>query len=850
MCKHIEDIMDKLSIVKTRILDLCLSCEICSAVCPKIAISFEYKKGQFLPLIDEDKCIKCGLCLKLCPGIDMDPFELRKVKNSKFSFDGSHLESYSAYSKNLSLRNNSASGGVITNLIYELLKNKEIEYAFLLPFDIFLGEPARLKAINTPEDVWKSAKSKYLPVSVYEIINTFQKSNNQKCAIVGTPCQLLGIKKYLSYFKLSDEKIFFLGLFCDKILNFNVIRYFEDRYIKKNENLINFEFRTKEKHGWPGNTKLCFDSGRVLIVDKDVRVKIKNYFQLNRCLYCLNGKLNPMADISFGDCLIKKEFSINGKSSVIIRTEKGKQLFERHMHLFNVSKENIEKIRESQGLLAKKDTLEYMKIFTRKNIIYRDLSQNDKSEKVNEKNIIRLQKHIIWGQKYNIHYIKISLYLLKLAAYFKKLKEIGLAGIILGITIVRDNMFPEKNKEKSFSSKERDNIIVVGGEFLNKGAQAMTLTTVDQLRRRLPNKNIYMLIENDIDRQGIDKDTYNFTILPLAAKNKIRLLGTPLRLVGIDSKTKHALERIKEVISKADFFIDISGYALSSKWGFLHSLYFLLNIILAKRFSITYFVFPQSMGPFDYPFMHKIVLLPLMKLYLRYPKKLFIREKEGVSSLKKFTTRNVENACDIVFQRTDYNLFNIYKKEFAFNDYKIEPNSVGIIPSSRVFERTNQKQLYSIYKYIIESCLEKCRSIYILRHSHEDLEICENIKNMFADIDMVKMMYEDLGAIELENIIKQFSFIIASRYHSIVHSYKNGVPSLVIGWATKYYELLDSMGQLNYFIDIKNGIDKEEIKSKLDRLEENYKHEKERLNIKMMMFAKKNIFNIFGEEKY
>ncbi|GAF72335.1 unnamed protein product, partial [marine sediment metagenome] len=132
--------MQKSSVMKTRELDLCTSCEICAAVCSKAAIIMEYKFGQFLPKVDDKKCIKYGLCLKLCPGIDIDPLKLRQEKISNHIIDGHCLESYTAYSNDPKIRRNSASGGLITTLIIELIKNKEFDAAFVLDFDKFDGK--------------------------------------------------------------------------------------------------------------------------------------------------------------------------------------------------------------------------------------------------------------------------------------------------------------------------------------------------------------------------------------------------------------------------------------------------------------------------------------------------------------------------------------------------------------------------------------------------------------------------------------------------------------------------------------------------------------------------------------
>jgi len=830
----------KSNVMRTRELDLCVSCEICSATCPRNAIRMDYKFGQFLPIVEDKNCTNCGLCLDICPGIDIDPLKLRYKKFSNDVFDGHYLESYTAYSNDPDIRKNSASGGLITNLIIELIKNKEFDVAFVLDFDRFNGKPARLKATNDINEILNAAKSKYIPASVYNIIKVLRKKDDRRFIIVGTPCQIHGIKKFIKRFNISEENLLFLGLFCEKTLNFNIIRYFEDIYGKSNEKLIKFEFRTKEKYGWPGNTKLYFDSGREIIIDKRVRMQLKKFFQLNRCLFCVD-KLNRLADISFGDCYIEGKGGFYGKSNVIIRTKKGKDIFSKYSYLFTMERESIEKIKESQHLTDKEDNLEFAKVFIKKNNIYPNTIPDYKINNHAAKKLSILQRYIKWGKNHNIYKIRCFLFLSKV---INRARNIMKRATKVGIIFVEGLFIYWCGRKRSIlKEKTTGNVVIIGGELFNKGAQAMTFTVVDQIRRRFPHKNIYLFSAQDFDRKEEEKKLYKFNILPWDFTTKIRLLCPWNKLLFKRSRYNYLEEDIKQIIENTDFFIDVSGYALSSQWGGFSSINYLLNIIIAKKYSIPYYILPQSIGPFDYPLRYKIFLYPLMNLYLKYPERIFPREKEGLICVHKFTKKNVEKNHDIVLQNKGYDLDNIYTKK-DFKDIKVEPNSVGIIPNLRVIERANPDEIFSVYKVLIRRLIDAKKVIYILRHSYEDLDICEKIMDFFSNTKSIKLISDDLNTIELENIIKNFDFVIASRYHSIILSYKNGVPALVIGWATKYSELLKNFDQMDYLFDVRNKIDIEEIKSKLEKLIQNYNHERVKIINKMIEISnKENIFD-------
>jgi len=831
--------MEEVTVMKTRRLNLCVSCEICRAVCPKGAITMVYKFGQFLPKVNEEKCTNCGLCLELCPGIDVDSLGLRYKDISNDILNGLCLESYTAYSNDPEIRKNSASGGLITNLTVELIKNNEFDAAFVLPFDTFAGTPVRLKLTNNINEILNAAKSKYVPASVYEVIRTLKKRDSRKYIIIGTPCQIYGIKKFIKKRNISEEGLLFLGLFCEKTLNFNTIRYFKDSYGKPNEKLTKFEFRTKEEYGWPGNSKLCFDSGREIIVDRTVRTQSKRFFQLNRCLFCLD-KLNKLADISFGDCYIEGKRSFDGKSSVIIRTEKGKKIFNKYSYLFSLEIEDIKKIRDSQHLMEKKDNLQYAKVLIKENNLYSGTISDYEIDSQASRGLSKSQKYIRWGRKYDINKIKTALFLSKVRCKSEAIYRYVGRRLIVAVVALESFLIHIYGKKRRVLRKTKGaNIIIIGGNLFNKGAQAMTFTVVDQAKRRFPNRSVYLFSTLDFERGDKEKSAYSFNILPCDLKTKMRLLGFGNRLFIKNTKYWHLEDELRKVITDAVFFIDISGYALSSQWELFSSIGYLLNIIIAKKFSITYYIFPQSIGPFDYPVKHKIFLYPLMRLFLAYPRKIFPREKEGVQCVNKFSKKNVQKNHDIVLQNKELNLSNIYIGDVHFKYIKIEPNSVGIIPNLRVVERANPDEIYPIYISLIYRLANAQKTVYILRHSYEDLEICEKIKTFFPSNESVKLISDDLNAVQLENIIKQFDFVIASRYHSIVHAYKNGVPALVIGWATKYFELLDDFGQLEYFSDCRGSVDIDEIGNKLDKMIRSYKCEREKIINKMNILINK-----------
>ena len=173
----------------------------------------------------------------------------------------------------------------------------------------------------------------------------------------------------------------------------------------------------------------------------------------------------------------------------------------------------------------------------------------------------------------------------------------------------------------------------------------------------------------------------------------------------------------------------------------------------------------------------------------------------------------------------------------------LESDAVGIVPNSKVFDRADDEEIYSLYEAAIEELLASGKTIYVFRHSVEDLDLCRDIKRRFPENDEVKLFKEDFDAPELEHIIDQCDFLIASRYHSIIHAYKHAVPVIAIGWAVKYEELLNEFSQLTYFFEGRAQIGTETFVSAVEKMSEQWNDESEVIRKKLDEVRKNDLFD-------
>ena len=111
---------------------LCTGCGTCVALCPNesIKLTINEKKGIYMPELNEEKCNKCGICYEVCPGHGVDSKQLNSEIFGKEPEDvliGNYLNCYIGHSTDHNIRYNSASGGLITQLLIFALKEKIID---------------------------------------------------------------------------------------------------------------------------------------------------------------------------------------------------------------------------------------------------------------------------------------------------------------------------------------------------------------------------------------------------------------------------------------------------------------------------------------------------------------------------------------------------------------------------------------------------------------------------------------------------------------------------------------------------------------------------------------------------
>ena len=404
---------------------------------------------------------------------------------------------------------------------------------------------------------------------------------------------------------------------------------------------------------------------------------------------------------------------------------------------------------------------------------------------------------------------------------------------------------------------EKKTFMITGGNFTNKGAQSMIMITVSEIRKRFSDADIYTLPNDDYRsydtknlRFSVLRNHTDFFLINCGFLNKLKLLiKNVVRFCLMrDVYIFKELRTYTDTIKKIDCILDISGFCLSSQFETEYNM-MLLNIIKeGKKYDIPVILLPQSFGPFDYK-ENKDKMLKLIKNELSYPYAVFAREKNGYKLLKSVLRddHNLRLSSDLVLQNKDINLSDIFVKVPKMFELKVMPNSVAVIPNSMNSTQGKDCEILCLYRKIIMKLLEYGKQVYVLYHSSMDREYCVKILENFKNTEDLHFIDHDIDCYEYDSFVSEFDYIVASRYHSIVHSYRNHVPAVILGWASKYKALATLVNQENLVLDTREDIDDNKIFSLIEDINIKHNKYKQVISDKMFEIQKHNCFDVLNQ---
>jgi len=313
---------------------LCTGCGTCVALCPKEAIelTINAKKGIYIPKLNEEKCNNCGICFKVCPGHEVNFKALNLEifgKDPENTLVGNYLNCYTGHATDYDIRYNSASGGLVTQLLIFALEEGIIDGALVTRMNKDKPLEPEPFIARTKEEIIGASKSKYCPVPANVALREIlEAEEGERFAVVGLSCHIQGVRKAEQVNKKLREKIVLhLGIFCNHAPNFWGTKLLLQRLKIRADEVIKLDYRGE---GYPGSMKISQKGGELLLRGLPGYWSFVGayFFYPARCLMCSDG-ICELADISFGDPWLP-ELSDDkiGKSILVSKSEIGEELLQ------------------------------------------------------------------------------------------------------------------------------------------------------------------------------------------------------------------------------------------------------------------------------------------------------------------------------------------------------------------------------------------------------------------------------------------------------------------------------------------------------------------------------------------
>ena len=334
----------KVTINDVMTIEKCVGCGACLSECPVKAITItgdEY--GVYRSYVNKENCIHCSKCVGVCPALDC-PKNLNSNEPSAYAF----------IHRDINVVKQSSSGGAFSALAQAVLRDNGIVVGASWT-DKFRVEHI---AIDKIEDLYKLQKSKYFQSYMGNIYEEMKKylDDGRKILFTGTPCQIVGLKKYL---KKPYSNLILVDLFCANCPSAGMF----GKYIsEKNKSLdikhYSFRYKKEKNNVWDCNSVLLeMKNGEKVVEDIESDLYLKMFHACllasSQCRDCKYQGNKRYGDITIGDCWGIDRFDTSvehkfGVSAILVNNEKGQELVE------SISRESIGTLKEISLSYVKK----------------------------------------------------------------------------------------------------------------------------------------------------------------------------------------------------------------------------------------------------------------------------------------------------------------------------------------------------------------------------------------------------------------------------------------------------------------------------------------------------------------
>jgi polysaccharide pyruvyl transferase WcaK-like protein len=372
--------------------------------------------------------------------------------------------------------------------------------------------------------------------------------------------------------------------------------------------------------------------------------------------------------------------------------------------------------------------------------------------------------------------------------------------------------------------KKKPIIGIIGASISgNRGAEAMTITVIGELREKFPDAEFKIFSYYPKQDRNLVTQPYVDILSCTPASLVLRFFPFACLEWLVSRFGMHLpdrlLTRVISVLRSCDVLVDISGVSfVGGREIFLP--FNILTIWPAMLLGVPVVKMAQALGPFKNPINRMTA-----KLFLPPCNHVFARGLTTEKHLQELNLKNVSRTTDVAFLcKPEYSLTseNEAKNEAVEKQLLALKASgkkiIALAPSSVVY-----KSSLKVGKDYIQSLLDMIsqfdqEEVYFLVLPQSNREISQKSRNndlnvlrtlrYRARMSLPDYLYQrmnwilwDVNTRSLRKLIDQCDLLMTSRFHAMIAGLSLGVPVLVIGWSHKYLETLADFGLEKYNAD-------------------------------------------------
>ncbi len=355
------------------------------------------------------------------------------------------------------------------------------------------------------------------------------------------------------------------------------------------------------------------------------------------------------------------------------------------------------------------------------------------------------------------------------------------------------------------------NILIINQPTGNRGDESAHKALIRSLIRNLKDKDCINVAFFGEPKKAtlpfvVKDDKVNYTFIDSSyGKCRVPIVSFKYGIADILCTILPAYRRMNTMIKSADYVICAPGGICMGKFMNWDHIFWLSR---AKRYGKKLAYFSRSFGPFNKGGKYDSLFEEESLKLLRYCSIISIRDKRTMSFAESLHIPFIPS-IDAAF--LDYPKSTITLSDFGLKSKQyvvFVPNSLTWQPS---YKNVKQEDIDDLHLHVIDNLVKKYPGYKIVmmpqlfgQESNSDYQYF-NVLRKKAGIgdDTIVILDDTVNSDTQQMIIRNSSFVIGGRYHSIVFSINNQTPFISLSYEDKMFGLLSILQLEDRQIDMR-----------------------------------------------